>query len=180
MPPPRVPAIIQGRQATAGGRRRVGYLIGSQLLTYWTGGFTQARFDQVLNYFDAQTGAATGLVLPAQTCNPYDAELYQWIKYRSAAQRLLFEPQLSDDLESFRKVNGALTSFGKFFPYKVRKKLAEVCLYNWPWKSANSHSAQTASPDVLSQPWTPLVDCSDSGDEVRIRSNSWWSWLQRP
>jgi opacity protein-like surface antigen len=45
---------------------RVGYLVGPSLLTYWTGGFTQARFDQV-NYSDAQTGATTGLVLPAQT-----------------------------------------------------------------------------------------------------------------
>ncbi len=45
---------------------RVGYLVGPSLLTYGTGGFTQARFDQV-NYADAQTGAATGLVLPAQT-----------------------------------------------------------------------------------------------------------------
>jgi outer membrane immunogenic protein len=45
---------------------RAGYLVGPSLLTYWTGGFTQARFDQV-NYSDAQTGAATGLVLPAQT-----------------------------------------------------------------------------------------------------------------
>jgi outer membrane immunogenic protein len=45
---------------------RAGYLIGPALLTYWTGGFTQARFDQV-NYSDAQTSAATGLVLPAQT-----------------------------------------------------------------------------------------------------------------
>jgi len=45
---------------------RAGYLVGPSLLTYWTGGFTQARFDQV-NYSDAQTGAHTGLVLPAQT-----------------------------------------------------------------------------------------------------------------
>jgi outer membrane immunogenic protein len=45
---------------------RAGYLVGPSLLTYWTGGFTQARFDQV-NYSDAQTGATTGLVLPAQT-----------------------------------------------------------------------------------------------------------------
>jgi hypothetical protein len=45
---------------------RAGYLVGPSLLAYWTGGFTQARFDQV-NYSDAQSGAATGLVLPAQT-----------------------------------------------------------------------------------------------------------------
>src|SRR5947207_6740656 len=45
---------------------RAGYLVGPSLLTYWTGGFTQARFDQ-MNYSDAQTGASTGLVLPAQT-----------------------------------------------------------------------------------------------------------------
>jgi outer membrane immunogenic protein len=45
---------------------RAGYLVGPSLLTYWTGGFTRARFDQV-NYSDAQTGASTRLVLPAQT-----------------------------------------------------------------------------------------------------------------
>jgi hypothetical protein len=45
---------------------RAGYLVGPSLLTYWTGGFTQAHFDQV-NYSDAQTGVSTGLVLPAQT-----------------------------------------------------------------------------------------------------------------
>jgi outer membrane immunogenic protein len=47
---------------------RVGYLIGPPILTYWTVGFTQSRFDQV-NYSDVQTGAATGLILPAQTYN---------------------------------------------------------------------------------------------------------------
>lgn len=47
---------------------RAGYLISPQLLTYWTGGFTQTRLDQV-TYSDAALGTATGLVLPAETYN---------------------------------------------------------------------------------------------------------------
>jgi outer membrane immunogenic protein len=45
---------------------RVGYLVAPQLLTYVTGGFTEARFDQV-TYNDAAFGTATGLTLPSQT-----------------------------------------------------------------------------------------------------------------
>jgi outer membrane immunogenic protein len=45
---------------------RIGYVVMPQLLTYFTGGYTQARFSGV-GYVDAATSAATGLTLPAQT-----------------------------------------------------------------------------------------------------------------
>jgi hypothetical protein len=66
-----------------------------------------------------------------EDCNVYDAELYQWIKYRFAAQCEMFEPQLSKDLKHFRKINGVLNSFSQYLPYKMRKQLAEVFLYRW-------------------------------------------------
>jgi outer membrane immunogenic protein len=44
---------------------RLGYVALPGLLTYLNAGFTEANFKQV-NYFDAATGAATGLVLPSQ------------------------------------------------------------------------------------------------------------------
>jgi hypothetical protein len=66
-----------------------------------------------------------------EDCNVYDAELYQCIKYRFAAQCEMFEPQLSEDLKHFRKINGVLNSFGQYLPYKIRKQLAEVFLYRW-------------------------------------------------
>jgi hypothetical protein len=62
-------------------------------------------------------------------CNAYDAELYQWIKYRFAAQCVSFEPQFSEDLKKFQRINGILNSLGKYLPYKARKSLAEIILY---------------------------------------------------
>jgi hypothetical protein len=38
------------------------------LLTYWTGGFTQTRFDQVI-YFDAQTGANLAIFTAIRLAN---------------------------------------------------------------------------------------------------------------
>ena len=69
------------------------------------------------------------LIKIIEDCNVYDAKLYQWIKHRFAAQCAMFEPQLSEDLERFRRINGILNSFGKYLPYKIRKQLAEVFLY---------------------------------------------------
>jgi outer membrane immunogenic protein len=45
---------------------RLGYVVMPQLLTYFTGGYTQARLKGV-NYVDAATNGASGLTLPAQT-----------------------------------------------------------------------------------------------------------------
>ena len=64
-----------------------------------------------------------------EDCNVYDAELYQWIKHRFAAQCAMFEPRLSEDLKSFQRINSILNSFGQFLPYNIRKQLAEVFLY---------------------------------------------------
>ena len=50
----------------AGGR--IGYIALPGLLTYVNGGWTEGNFTQV-NYFNAATGAATGLVLPSQRQN---------------------------------------------------------------------------------------------------------------
>jgi hypothetical protein len=80
-----------------------------------------------------------------EDCNRYDAELYQWIKCRFAAQRAMFEPQLSEELRHFRRINGILNSFGKHLPHKIRKRLAEVFLYrrgrgsrNGPCQTSNT------------------------------------------
>jgi outer membrane immunogenic protein len=51
----------------AGGR--VGYLVTPRLLTYFDGGYTQARFDQVNYNFGFAGGGATGISLPGQTYN---------------------------------------------------------------------------------------------------------------
>jgi hypothetical protein len=48
---------------------RVGYLISPRFLTYFDGGFTQARFDQVNYNFSIAGGGATGVSLPGQTYN---------------------------------------------------------------------------------------------------------------
>jgi outer membrane immunogenic protein len=50
---------------------RAGYLVTPRFLTYFDGGFTQARFDQI-NYNGAGVGVlggATGISIPAQTYN---------------------------------------------------------------------------------------------------------------
>jgi len=61
--------------------------------------------------------------------NAYDLELYRWVKHRFAAQRALFEPQLSRDLVRFRRTNAIITGLGKYFPHKVRKKVAAAVLH---------------------------------------------------
>jgi outer membrane immunogenic protein len=48
---------------------RVGYLVSPRFLSYFDGGYTQARFDQVNYNFATPGGAATGVSLPAQTYN---------------------------------------------------------------------------------------------------------------
>ena len=79
-------------------------------------------------------------------CNVYDAELYQWIKNRFAAQCEMFEPQLSEDLKQFRKINGVLNLFGKYLPYKIRKQLAEVFLYGRGLKSSGGPCQAVVPP----------------------------------
>jgi outer membrane immunogenic protein len=49
---------------------RAGYVALPGLLTYFNGGFSQGNFNQV-NYIDAATTGATGLVLPSQRMNGY-------------------------------------------------------------------------------------------------------------
>ena len=61
--------------------------------------------------------------------NAYDLELYRWVKHRFAAQRALFEPQLSQDLVRFRRTNAIITGFGKYLPHKVRKQVAAAVLH---------------------------------------------------
>ena len=88
-----------------------------------------------------------------EDCNVYDAELYQWIKHRFATQCAMFEPQLSEDLKHFRKINGVLDSFGKYLPYKIRKQLAEVFLYGQgnPWHRQHSQVRQASGLPIVTR-----------------------------
>jgi hypothetical protein len=61
--------------------------------------------------------------------NTYDIELYQWVKDRFAAQRMLVEPQLSEDLARFQSINRIITGFGKYLPQRFRKQVAAVVLH---------------------------------------------------
>jgi outer membrane immunogenic protein len=61
--------LIQGPEKETGAWAvggRIGYLVTPNLLTYWDGGYTQARFDQV-NFFDNAGGGSTGVSIPGQT-----------------------------------------------------------------------------------------------------------------
>jgi outer membrane immunogenic protein len=46
---------------------RIGYLVTPKLLTYFDGGYTETRFDQINLDFDFATSPASGLALPAET-----------------------------------------------------------------------------------------------------------------
>jgi hypothetical protein len=69
------------------------------------------------------------LIKIIEDCNAYDAELFNWVRNRFAAQSAMFEPQLSEDLEIYQRNNRVLSSAGKYLPYKLRKQLAATILH---------------------------------------------------
>jgi hypothetical protein len=75
------------------------------------------------------------LVKKIEDSNLYDLELYQWIKYHFAAERMLFEFRLSNDFERFRRINGILASLGKYLPHNIRKQLAAAILHGAEYPS---------------------------------------------
>jgi hypothetical protein len=48
---------------------------------------------------------------------------------RFAAQRKLYEPELSRDLRIFSLANRALTTAGEILPWTLRKRLAQILFY---------------------------------------------------
>jgi hypothetical protein len=61
--------------------------------------------------------------------NAHDIALYEWVCERFAAQRALYEPQLSRDRRVFGLVNRALTAAGEILPWTLRKRLAQILFY---------------------------------------------------
>ena len=75
------------------------------------------------------SGIPSRLIKIIEDCNAYDAELFNWVRNRFAAQSAMFEPQLSEDLEIYQRNNRVLSSAGKYLPYKVRKQIAATILH---------------------------------------------------
>ncbi len=69
------------------------------------------------------------LIKIIEECNSYDMELYEWVCRRFAAQKKLYEPELSRDRRVFAMVNRALTTAGEILPWTLRKRLAEILFY---------------------------------------------------
>jgi Sulfotransferase family len=61
--------------------------------------------------------------------NVHDIALYEWVCERFAAQRELYEPELSRDLRIFSLANRALTTAGEILPWTLRKRLAQILFY---------------------------------------------------
>jgi hypothetical protein len=61
--------------------------------------------------------------------NVHDIALYEWVCQRFAAQRVLYEPELSRDRRVFGLVNRALTTAGEILPWTLRKRLAQILFY---------------------------------------------------
>jgi hypothetical protein len=61
--------------------------------------------------------------------NSHDLELYEWAGKRFAAQRQLFEPELSRDKYIFNTVTRALNVTGQILPRGARKRLAQLLFY---------------------------------------------------
>jgi Sulfotransferase family len=61
--------------------------------------------------------------------NRHDIALYEWVCQRFAAQRALYEPELSRDRRVFGLVNRALTTAGEILPWTLRKRLAQILFY---------------------------------------------------
>ena len=64
-----------------------------------------------------------------EECNSCDLELYEWVGKRFAAQRQLFEPELSRDLRVFSTLSRVLNATGRFLPWSARKRLAQLLFY---------------------------------------------------
>lgn len=69
------------------------------------------------------------LIRIIEECNPHDLELHEWVGKRFAAQRQLFEPELSRDRRIFGSVNRVLNAVGGILPWSVRKRLAKSLFY---------------------------------------------------
>ncbi len=69
------------------------------------------------------------LIRIIEDCNSHDFELYEWVQKRFAAQRQLFEPELSRDRRVFDMLSRALTSAGGLIPWSARKRLAQMLFY---------------------------------------------------
>jgi Sulfotransferase family len=61
--------------------------------------------------------------------NTHDIALYEWVCRRFAAQRALYEPELSRDRRVFGLVNRALATVGEILPWTLRKRLAQILFY---------------------------------------------------
>ena len=61
--------------------------------------------------------------------NAHDIALYEWVCRRFAAQKKLYEPELSRDRRVFTMVNRALTTAGEILPWTLRKRIAQILFY---------------------------------------------------
>ncbi|HSZ67826.1 MAG TPA: hypothetical protein VK825_16585 [Xanthobacteraceae bacterium] len=61
--------------------------------------------------------------------NAHDIVFYNWVCERFAAQRKLYEPELSRDRCIFTLVNRSLTKAGEVLPWALRKRLAQLLFY---------------------------------------------------
>jgi hypothetical protein len=64
-----------------------------------------------------------------EECNRNDLELYHWVSKRFAAQRQLFEPSLSRDVQVLKIISSTLNGAGRIMPLSTRKRLARLLFY---------------------------------------------------
>ena len=64
-----------------------------------------------------------------EECNSHDLELYEWVDKRFAAQRQLFQPELSKDERVFGAVSRTLNTVGRMIPWSARKRIAQALFY---------------------------------------------------
>ncbi len=117
---------------------RIGYLVTPSLLTYWDGGFTETRANQI-NLNSAFTGASSGLDLPAQTYHGWflgggtDMSLSPWLPagwfMRSEYRYSSFDAETVPVIVS---ATGGPTGVGiRITPYVQTITTSLVYKFNW-------------------------------------------------
>jgi outer membrane immunogenic protein len=117
---------------------RIGYLVTPSLLTYWDGGFTETRANQI-NLNSAVTGAASGLDMPAQTYHGWflgggtDMSLSPWLPagwfMRSEYRYSSFDAETVPVVVS---ATGGSTGIGvRVTPYVQTITTSLVYKFNW-------------------------------------------------
>ena len=117
---------------------RIGYLVTPQLLTYWGGGYTQARFSDVtLSDVDGD-GSLTGYAISAQTYHgwflnggvEYALPMFSGLFWRSDYRVATYDAEnLSLSFDGFAIPTSSLTINSKKWVQTVRSEL--IFRFNW-------------------------------------------------